>query len=310
MLDAVKKNAPRVVPPNPHWDQDLALRDAPPMVKADAWDELNHLDETYLEFSMTSDILRGIMLCFGLLAVGFGALLESLPIQRALNRGSLDLYFYVGALPPALLILGAAFFLRFDLRLPKDRPIRFNRRQGKVYANYYTWSHNPFGRWGGGVKVFDWNTLQAEITKQTGASGELITQRYALELVACKPGTFEEVERFRLQQGAQTTKQYEEQWELVRRYMAHGVEGLPPQHIRNQTPPFIDCLLFAMPWFSPTDLGRRTRRRMKGFLGTFMMFLISLLFPMWLVFGLGNFVVMRLAPESSWPPGMDEESRR
>ena len=92
--------------------------------------------------------------------------------------------------------------------------------------------------------------------------------------------------------------------------MAHGLEGLPPQHIRNQPPPFIDCLLFAMPWFSPTDLGRRTRQRMKGFLGTFTMFLRSLLFPMWLVFGLGNFVVMRLAPESSWPPGVDEELRQ
>ena len=58
-------------------------------------------------------------------------------------------------------------------------------------------------------------TLQAEITKQIGASGEVVTQRYALDLVVCKPGetegSFEEVERFRLQQGAQTTVQYEEQ---------------------------------------------------------------------------------------------------
>jgi hypothetical protein len=35
-----------------------------------------------------------------------------------------------------------------------------------------------------------------------------------------------------------------------------------------------------MPWFSPTDLGRRTRQRRKGILGFFMMFPLSLLFPM------------------------------
>lgn len=310
MFGAVKKNAPRIAPPNPHWEQDLALRDAPPQAKADAWDELNDLDENYLEFSMASDILRGLMFCCGLMLLGFAGWFASMTIEMVSHSQEYDLYFYSGLLMPAGMILVSVFFFRFDLRLPRDRPVRFNRRQGKVYASYYTWNHNPFGRWSGGVKVFDWNTLQAEVTKQTSASGELITQHYALDLVACKPGTFEEVDRFRLQQGAVTTKQYEEQWELIRRYMEHGLEGLPPQHLRNRTPPFIDCLLFAMPWFSPTDLGRRTRKRMKGFLGAFMMFLLSLLFPMWLVFGLGNFVVMRLAPESSWPPGVDEESKR
>jgi hypothetical protein len=92
--------------------------------------------------------------------------------------------------------------------------------------------------------------------------------------------------------------------------MEHGLEGLPPQKLRNQTPGFVDCLLFAMPWFAPTETGRRARERMRGFWGTLMASLLSVLFPLWLLFGLGNFVVMRLAPEASWPPGLDEESRR
>ncbi|MFT3721029.1 DUF6708 domain-containing protein [Pseudorhodoferax sp.] len=48
---------------------------------------------------------------------------------------------------------------------------------------------------------------------------------------------------------------------------------------------------------------------MKGFLGFLIMVLISMLFPMWLLFGLGNYVVNKLAPEAVWPPGMDEQSR-
>jgi hypothetical protein len=302
------KDTPRINPPNPQWEQNLPLANSPAAGKADSWDELNHLDEVCLEFSMASDIPRGIVFSLGILALGFALYAAYMPVSMALQSDEeWVLLLLVGSIWFALL---ACFFFRFDLRLPKDRPVRFNRRQGKVYANHYTWNHNPFGRWGGGVKVFDWNTLQAEITKQIGASGTVVTQRYSLDLVACKPGTFEEVERFRLQQGAQTIKQYEEQWEFIRRYMEHGLEALPPQKLRNQTPGFVDCLLFAMPWFAPTETGRRARERMRGFWGTLMASLLSVLFPLWLLFGLGNFAVMRLAPEASWPPGLDEESRR
>jgi hypothetical protein len=304
-------NGPRVSPVNPQWVQDLALRESPSSGKADVWDELNHIDEAYLEFSMASDIPRGLVFIGGIACLA-AALFPSVLLIRDFQHGTFEWDWTIAVLVLAISVgLGsAAFFLRLDLRLPKDRPIRFNRRQAKVYANYYTWNHNPFGRWGGGVKVFDWNNLQAEITRQIGASGEVITQRYALELVSCKPGTFEELDRFRLQHGGQTTKQYEEQWELLRHYMARGLEGLPKQNLRNPNPSFVDCLLFAMPWFAPTENGRRTRERMKGFLGTLMMVLMSLLAPMWLLFGVGNYVVMKLAPEATWPPGVDEQSRR
>ena len=302
------KSGPRISPPNPHWEQDLVLRNSPPSGKADAWDELNHLDPTYLEFSMTSDVLRGLMLCLGLVAFVFSLL--GMGLIGPLDSDSVDMgnLLLVG-LPSLVLAFVGVFFFRLDLCLPKDRPVRFNRRRGKVYANYYTWNHNPFGRWAGGVKVFNWGDLQAEITRHVGASGEVITQRYSLELVACKPGTFEELDRFRLQQGAQTTKQYEEQWELIRRYMNFGPEGLPKQNLRNQTPGFVDCLLFAMPWFAPTEMGRRTRARM-GAGYWFMAILLGFMFPLWLIFGLGNFVVMRLAPEASWPLGADEASKQ
>jgi hypothetical protein len=48
---------------------------------------------------------------------------------------------------------------------------------------------------------------------------------------------------------------------------------------------------------------------MKGFWGTVMMVLMSLLFPLWLLFGLGNYIVNKIAPEAVWPPGMDALSK-
>lgn len=306
-------NGPRITPRTARWESDLSLRDAPPAGKADTWDELNHLKENYLEFSMASDILRGIMFFLGLFGVGMGLLLLSLPLRTALNLGQYDSLFFVGLLGPLLLFTISAFFLRFDLRLPKDRPVRFNRRQGKVYANTYTWNHNPFGRWRGGVKVFDWHSLQAEITKHVGISGEVVTQRYNLDLVVCESGDagqYKEVDRFRLQQGAQTIGQYAEQWEFIRRYMNNGLEGLPKQNLRNPNPAFVDCLMFMMPWFAPTEAGRRFRRRHQNPFVVFFMLLMAIPFPLWLIFGLGNYIVMKIAPNAVWPSEMDEESKR
>ena len=34
--------------------------------------------------------------------------------------------------------------------------------------------------------------------------------------------------------------------------------------------------------------------------------LISLLFPLWLLFGVGNDAITRVAPEVNWPPGPDQ----
>jgi hypothetical protein len=309
--DVAAQPGPRLLPPTPGWVEDLPLRQGPLSGKPDGWDEINCLDDNYLEWSMASELPRGVLAALGVVTLGFWVFLSILSLSMAIRSGQLWTLLLLGL--ATMLLLLTIFFLRLDLRLPKDRPIRFNRAQGKVYINHYEWNHNPFGRWGGGVKVLDWNTLQAQITYQVGASGEVITQRYSMELVTCKPGavagTFEAVDRFRFQHGAQTTVQYEEMWALLRHYMNNGLEGLPPQNIRNTKPGFIDCLLFAVPWFAPTEEGRRARVRMKGFWGTLMAVLMSLLLPMWLLFGIGNYIVNLVAPEAVWPADVDAQSK-
>jgi hypothetical protein len=307
----------RLDAPPAGWMQDLPLREDLLSGAPDGQDELNHLDDRYLEFSMASDIPRGISLFAGAISLCLAISVSLIPLWidfdfSDFKKNSFLLNaFFLGC---AFLLLGSTWWMalqgfRLDLQLPRDRPIRFNRRRGKVYINHYTWSHNPFGKWGGGVKVWDWNTVQACIAHRIGASGEVITQRYDLLLVSCKLGTFEVVDTFRLQQGAMTTAQFDDLWALLRHYMAKGLEGLPPQNLRNPNPGFVDCLLFAMPWLAPTEEGRRARARMQGFLAKCAMVLMTLLFPLWLVFGLGNYIVMKIAPEAVWPPGLDDESR-
>jgi hypothetical protein len=288
------------------WTQDLVFREEPLLGQPDGQDEINHLDDRYLEFSRASDVVRGFSLVAGLCCLG--VFVFGVYMALFLNPGfRAERLIFIAIGSPALPF--AWFFVRFDLRLPRDSPVRFNRHQAKVYFNYFTWTYNPFGKWPTGVKVWDWNTVQACIAYRVGAAGEVVTQRYDLLLVSCKPGTLEVVDTFRLQQGAMTTRQYEDLWALLRHYMAKGLEDLPPQNLRNPNPAFIDCLLFAIPWFSPTEEGRRARARMKGFWGTVMMVLMSLLFPLWLLFGLGNYIVNKLAPEAVWPADVDALSK-
>jgi hypothetical protein len=56
------KNAPRITPPNPQWEQNLPPSNSPAYDKADSQDELNRLDEACLQFSMASNYVRSLML--------------------------------------------------------------------------------------------------------------------------------------------------------------------------------------------------------------------------------------------------------
>jgi hypothetical protein len=316
MADAPLTTSRLTTPPH-GWVQDLVLREGPLSGQPDGQDEINHLDDRYLEFSMASDLPRGISLLAGIVSLCLAISMVVFIFWIGFDFTDFKKYSFLENaffLSCALLLVGSVGWMtlqgfRLDLQLPRDSPVRFNRHQAKVYINHFAWTHNPFAKWPSGVKVWDWDAVQACITYRVGASGTVISQRYDLLLVSCKPGTLEVVDTFRLQQGAMTTAQFEDLWALLRHYMAKGMEGLPPQNIRNPHPGFIDCLLFAMPWFAPTEEGRRARARMQGFLAKCAMVLMSLLFPLWLVFGIGNYIVMKIAPEAVWPPGADEESR-
>ena len=63
-----------------------------------------------------------------------------------------------------------------------------------------------------------------------------------------------------------------------------------------------------MPWFEPTREGSEYRRIMHWV--TWLLALITLpVVPFLLLFGLSNYVVMRLAPEPKWPVEIDAASR-
>ena len=302
----------RLQPQHRYWYEDLPDKHNPVRSDAALFGDLSFLNNDYLDISRQASVFRGVgALSFLLAIMYFVYVIQA--IYGTMIPLALD---DVPLLCLMLVVLGATMVFAcslgmMDVRMPRDRPIRFNRATGKVYVQEYNWTWNPFTRWYSEVKVFDWENLHAELTKQAGYSGKVYMERYALSLASCKPGTLEVVDRFDLKSGMPTTNELYRTWAYVRRYMEQGAEGLPrykPRAAGN----FVRRRSFFehMPFLDPTQEGRDVRERMSHSDWLFNIPFVLLLFWLWIPLGIFHYIAMRIAPEPVWPADLDAESRR
>ena len=200
------------------------------------------------------------------------------------------------------------FALRLDLAPPRDEPIRFNRKRGKVYVTIFKHTWNPFAKWGAITKEFDWNTIQAEVTKFAGFNGKTYMVRYALILVSVKPGTNEVVDRFILKSNMMTTMELHATWAYCRLYMARGPEAVPEFPARIQEISFRRSFFHYLYFLDPTEEGRQARKDMPWYEFVLAAILIPG-YPIFALMGLGHYIAMRFAPAAIWPDAMDAESK-
>ncbi|MBP1317828.1 hypothetical protein JOD78_005079 [Herbaspirillum sp. 1130] len=147
-------NTSRFNPKNPLWYEDLPKRDSgiefnerldSPLLDED----LNHVDENYLEISRTSSVIRGL----GILVGGL-FLLSVIGVFIPLLIKLRDVYFnlipVLGLIFCVMLVGGivaASVFALHDCLLPRDTPVRFNRNTRKIYVYEYTVSLQRLKRW-------------------------------------------------------------------------------------------------------------------------------------------------------------------
>ncbi|RPE75864.1 DUF6708 domain-containing protein [Vulcaniibacterium tengchongense] len=306
------KGESKRVPEHPHWYEDLPERDAPldrapKMVHGD----VNAMDAICLEISRASTLMRGLGIAFGLVSVA-GLIFFVVMICLVLFPLEPDLIVPL-AISPLLAAMGvwiAFLLLKTDLSIPRDRPVRLNRTQRKVYVYEHAYGMNPFKKWPTTVKVFDWDTLQAELHRQAGFNGKAYIQRFSLWLVSCKPGTNEVVDRFELKGNHPTRAELYDAWAYCRTYMEHGPEGLPVYPPRRQEVTFRRSFFEYLRFLDPTEEGREERAQMTA--SEWILNSIVALLAFWLLFpmGIGHYIAMRFAPEVKWPPEIDAESRR
>ena len=220
---------------------------------------VNSINDTYLEISRRHNNMRGLLLL--IVPIFVATLIFTAPM---FTIGELDIVFLFLAIPTYTGLLWlTALFIRVDISIPRDEPIRFNRLRRKVYVYSFHFSKwNPFARWYVTTHTYNWEDLRAELWRQRGATpqgGLLIT--WGVSIAVVKPGTNDVIDRFPLSVGQDEGSS----WDYVRAYMQVGPEALPPVEAfndPNEVSPLNLALRFApkVEWPAAIDLESRSGR--------------------------------------------------
>ncbi|MGA5656661.1 DUF6708 domain-containing protein [Rahnella contaminans] len=108
--------------------------------------------------------------------------------------------------------------LRMALFVPRDQPIRFNRKRQKIYIfDYHRKAWNPWVKWPSTVKVFDWADVHGEISRES----DRYAQGFRLYGSVCQPGTHNVIDRFVLNWAIFYIEPQRQLWSHCCQYMQH-----------------------------------------------------------------------------------------
>lgn len=302
----------RFNPPNRHWYEDLPDSRAAFGRDIDSptlGDDINAVNDGYLEVSRAGNVIRGGLLLMGAVVLVFFAWVMMHLIRAGIGPDDALIFPIISW---TFLTIGTACAISgmvLDCSIPRDMPVRFDRGANKVHAYDYPVRLMPFPPRRAQMKTFSWHDVEAEITKQSGYNGKAYVIRYALVLVICKPGTNQVIDRLTLKGNDMTVRGLQAMWNYIRRYMAEGAVNLPPVQARVQGVSLRRSLFSYMPYFDPSAEGAHFRDRMGAVdwvLALFMMWF----FWIWLPLGLCHYIAMKFAPVAQWPAELDTQGRR
>jgi hypothetical protein len=141
--------------------------------------------------------------------------------------------------------------LRMALFVPRDQPIRFNRKRQKIYIfDYHRKAWNPWVKWPATVKVFDWADVHGEISRES----DRYAQGFRLYGAVCQPGTHNVIDRFVLNWAIFYIEPQRQLWSHCCQYMQHQpviMDPIEPGRPDNWKP------RKSMLW--PEDLDRESK---------------------------------------------------
>ncbi|MND38685.1 hypothetical protein D3C80_293940 [compost metagenome] len=223
----------------------------------------NNLDKVYLELPRSTVSLRGVAVLLGIpgLIASSGALiyLYLLVLDVSWSR---DWYVAVIiVLVPLIGMWAIASFVKIDLMLPRDEPIRFNRLRRKIYLYQFRFHYiYLFSRKHWGVKpvAYNWDDVTAEVYRVYAPGHGGLIENVMLSIR--NPETNEVIDRvfftYDLYQG-------EAYWAIARLFMQQGPEALPkfvhPPRDWNDDDGLshMHCLAPKVHW--PEDMDRESR---------------------------------------------------
>ncbi|MGS7251172.1 DUF6708 domain-containing protein [Pseudomonas anuradhapurensis] len=187
----------------------------------------NFFDEVCLELPRSTVSLRGIVLLIGvpILAFTAGTFIYMPGIFFNINWSGdwhIDL---LASLMVLVSIWATATYIKMDLLLPRDEPIRFNRLRRKIYLYQFRFHYiYLFSRKHWGVKpvAYNWDDVTAEVYRvYAPGHGGLIEN---VMLSVRNPDTNEVIDRVFFTHDLRHGEAY---WAIARLFMQQGPEALP-----------------------------------------------------------------------------------
>ena len=248
------------------WSHDLpgvSSDEAPRLSFEDIDPPPNYCDDVFLELPRSTVSLRGVAVLIGgpILVFSVGALIymhwRFFGIYWSNNWG-------VDILSSLAILIGmwaTATYVKMDLLLPRDEPIRFNRLRRKIYLYQFRFHYiYLFSRKHWGVKpvAYNWDDVTAEVYRvYAPGHGGLIEN---VMLSVRNPETNEVIDRVFFTHDLYHGEAY---WAIARLFMQQGPEALPkfvhPPRDWNDDDGLshMHCLAPKVHW--PEDIDRESR---------------------------------------------------
>lgn len=195
--------------------------------------------------------------------------------------------------------------LRTELFRPSDLPIAFDRKKRKVYRILR--QERPgfaglFQRWPIIAHEYNWDLIDAEHRMQTFTTGATIHINHFLVFVVRDEASSAVLETFQIgSANVLNAASAAEMWEHIRRFMEEGGPRLP-----SPVEPLADT--------TPTQSFRESMRAVSPFgpryadtwcnaplYALFMHLILPVTFPLFLLWGIGNYLSYRTAVPVAWP---------
>ncbi|MEN5218723.1 DUF6708 domain-containing protein [Pseudomonas pudica] len=223
----------------------------------------NYCDDVFLELPRSTVSLRGVTVLIGgpILVFSVGALIymhwRFFGIYWSNNWGT-DI---LASLAILIGMWATATYVKMDLLLPRDEPIRFNRLRRKIYLYQFRFHYiYLFSRKHWGVKpvAYNWDDVTAEVYRVYAPGHGGLIENVMLSIR--NPETNEVIDRVFFTHNLYQGEAY---WAIARLFMQQGPEALPkfvhPPRDWNDDDGLshMHCLAPKVNW--PEDIDRESR---------------------------------------------------
>ena len=218
----------RLIKPVRGWSEDLPdpeeeQRVYPRLIR------VNEINDVWMEIPRYENVMWGaIWFCGFLIMIPLIISLSFLKLQNIGFNSSLLLTTCIIIFVFTSLSL---YCFRKVLFTPRGAPVRFNRKQQKVYVYEYKKSIWPWARWPVTIKVFDWADIQGERVEMSGHAD----WGHRVYCAVCRPGTYQVVDRFVLTWTVGSIHDVYGLWSACCQYMQGKAVSDKP--LRTDTPP-------------------------------------------------------------------------